>query len=148
MKSVPHLGKPDILIAFTLGNDKDVISMDQAKKSGPARFFGKGLEKRGNNLGIIQVVQNMTRQKEQRRSQGIGLRLRVLLHQSKLTQCMENGVALALMDSNLFTDLRQFHFEAPVFSQTEEDPGRLLNRRNRGVINGLLSGEGCLHSVG
>jgi hypothetical protein len=29
---------------------------------------------------------------------------------------MENGVAFALMDSNLFTDLREFHFEAPVLS--------------------------------
>ena len=39
-------------------------------------------------------------------------------------------MAFALMDSNLFTDVRQSHLEAVAFPQTEENPGRLLHRRH------------------
>ncbi len=42
-------------------------------------------------------------------------------------------MAFALMDSNLFTDVRQSHLEVVAFPQTEENPGRLLHAGTKGL---------------
>ena len=132
-------GKADILISLVLAHDKDVFLIDQAEYGRPARLRRQDLKKGRNDLGVDQIVQDVSCQEDEARPERVGLVQKVLLHEPELIQGVQNGMAFAFVDPDLFADVRQLQLRLWAFTQAEENPGRLLHRRYNGFVSRFLS---------
>jgi hypothetical protein len=111
---------------------------DKAKHCCPIRLIGKALEKGTDYVWVVQVIEEITGEKEEAWTQGIGLCSQILLGESVLHEGMEDRIAFALVDSNLAAYICQVHFEFGAFGEAQQNSRRLLNRWNDGFVCGLV----------
>jgi hypothetical protein len=76
-------GDPDILVPFLFAHYEYLAPTDQAEQGGAARFLGQFHQKGRHNGSVIQVFQNLPRQKDQSGPKGVCLCLGIFYHKAE-----------------------------------------------------------------